>query len=242
MSSNFERVSKQVSGLQYMKQNQADFMRDFITKNDISNVLEIGFFKGKSSAYIASVLEDLGRGHLVTIDKKTSKKLSPNITEVLDNVDLAHRVTPTFSHRSYTWELGKMIRQSPRPQFDMCYFDGGHTWDMTGFGFFLVDMLLKPGGWIIFDDLNWTINKSLANAPQRARMYADYSEDEKEAQGVRLVFETITNHLGYSSMREVKKFSWGVARKPANNHQRIAEHGFSLFRNPRSKRAGAGAS
>jgi hypothetical protein len=105
-----------------------------------------------------------------------------------------------------------MVREEPRPQFDLCYFDGGHTWDVTGFGFVLVDMLLRPGGWIIFDDLNWTIAGSVGRGGSDT--YTQYSEDERAAQGVRLVYETLAPRLGYTDMKEVKEFQWGVARKP----------------------------
>ena len=41
-------------------------------------------------------------------------------------------------------------------KYDFCFIDGAHTWDTDGFAFCLVDRMLRPGGWIIFDDLNWT--------------------------------------------------------------------------------------
>jgi hypothetical protein len=40
--------------------------------------------------------------------------------------------------------------------------DGAHTWDTDGFAFFLVEKVLKPGGWILFDDLRWTYSSSPA--------------------------------------------------------------------------------
>jgi len=210
----FDRIDEQFHNLQYMKRPQAEFMRDFIREHDCKNILEVGFFKGKSSAYFAAILEDLGRGHLVTIDKRNAMGLSPNINQVLEQAGLLHRATPIFAERSHTWELGKMIRSGKRPQFDLCYFDGGHTWDVTGFGFFLVDVLLRPGGWIIFDDLDWTISKSLSRSPQRGDAYKGFSNDEKESPGVRMVFEHLVTHLGYTDIREVSRFSWGIARKP----------------------------
>ena len=54
----------------------------------------------------------------------------------------------------------EMIEAELPPTFDLVYLDGGHTWDATGFAFFLVDKLLRSGGWLIFDDIYWTINRS----------------------------------------------------------------------------------
>jgi predicted O-methyltransferase YrrM len=171
---NFELVSDKLRDLQYMKESQAVIMKNFIHEHEIKSILEIGFYKGKSTAYFAAILEDLGDGHVVTIDKKIARKYEPNIGETLALVGLSHRVTPIFAHRSHTWELGKLASEAPRPQFDMCYFDGGHTWDVTGFGFLLVDILLKPGGWIIFDDLDWTISKSLSRKSQQGQRLSKF--------------------------------------------------------------------
>ena len=210
----FDETDRKIGKLQYMTRENAEFMRKFIADRDLSSLLEIGFFKGKSTAYFAAILEDLGRGHVTAIDKKTALDHQPNIDDVLKMTGLSHRVTRVLSDRSYTWELLKMMRSTKPPQFDFCYFDGGHTWDATGFGFVLVDRLLKPGGWIIFDDLDWTIEKSLESSPQRESIYRKYGSDERTTPAVRLVFETLVKDFGYQNMNEVSAFSWGVAQKP----------------------------
>lgn len=198
-----------------MKEHQARFIADMIAEHDLKDILELGFFHGKSSAYIAATLEDLGRGHLTTIDTKEAQRKKPDIHQVVGELGLAHRVTPIFANRSYTWELGKMLQREERPQFDFCYLDGGHTWDATGFGFVLVDMLLRPGGWIVFDDLNWTITGSIGDRPlSDFPRYKDYDQEERDAQGVRMAFELLGPQLGYVNRREALKLRWGVAQKP----------------------------
>jgi predicted O-methyltransferase YrrM len=200
-----------------MNEKRAEFMRRLIRKNKSTDLLEIGFAHGKSSCYLAAILEDEGRGHLTTIDRVAAKKRKPAIDEVLAAVDLSHRVTPILAWRSYTWELAKMLQQTPRPQFDFCYFDGGHTWDQTGFGLLLVDMLLRPGGWIVFDDMDWTLKHSISlrkKAKTKARLEKTYSEDEREAQGVRMVWDLLLPRFGYQNLHEEKTLHWGVAQKP----------------------------
>src|SRR5690606_15735400 len=176
-----------------------------------------GFYHGKSSAYFAAILEDLGRGHLVTIDRNDAKKRKPNIDEVLTQLNLRHRVTPVYVERSYTWEMAKMIAVTPRPQFDLCYFDGGHTWDGTGFGFILVDLLLKPGGWIVFDDLKWTIQTAMQSMEKVPKHWLACSPDERVTPAVRLVFDLLVPHLGYTDMHVINRGQWGVARKPLHD-------------------------
>lgn len=219
---NIERVRTQFGDLQYMGHPQAMFMRDFIVEHDVRDVLEIGFYQGKSSAYFAAILEDLGRGHLTTIDRRNARNREPNIEQVLAALGLEHRVTPVYAHRSYTWELAKMIQDRPRRQFDLCYFDGGHTWDGTGFGFVLVDMLLRPGGWIIFDDLPWTIEVSTRHRKDMPKAWRKYGPDERATPAVQLVFDLIVPRFGYTDERIVNDGQWGIARKPLDDRPQRA--------------------
>jgi predicted O-methyltransferase YrrM len=212
--SQFEEVMAAFDELPYMRHPQAVLMRDLIVEHDAHDILEIGFYHGKSSAYIAAILEDLGRGHLVTIDRENARAREPNIEYVLSTLGLTHRVTPVYATRSYTWELAKMIRAAPRPQFDFCYFDGGHTWDGTGFGFVLVDLLLRPGGWILFDDLTWTVDAAMQHRKQVPRYWRNFSPDERAEPAVGLVFDLLVPHLGYTEQAVINRGQWGLARKP----------------------------
>ncbi len=220
----FDEVDEKFGELEYMRREQAEIIQRFVRKHDIRDMLEIGFFHGKSSAYFAAMLEDLGRGHLVTIDMRSARKREPNIDTVLSTLSLAHRVTPVYAHRSYTWELAKMIREKNPPQFDFCYFDGDHTWDGTGFGFLLVDVLLRPGGWILFDDLKWTIKESLKDRAKPPRHWVACDEDEQATPAVQLVFDQLVPHLGYTDLKTYNNGWWGIARKPLD---RTADQGLS---------------
>src|SRR5690606_21274764 len=93
-------------------------------------------------------------------------------------------------------------------------FDGGHLWDQTGFGFLLVDMLLRPGGWIIFDDLEWTIEAALRDERKPPKTWRIAGEDERKAAGVGMVFDLLVPHLGYTDLRTAHHGWWGIARKP----------------------------
>jgi len=211
--SKFEEITERFATVKYMNAARAEILRDLILRTDASDILEIGFYQGKSSLYIAGALEDLGRGHLVTIDREAAKRHAPNIHDLLAAAGLAHRVTPVFAFRSFTWELQKLIDCDPRPQFDLCYFDGGHTWDETGFGFLLVDLLLRPGGVIVFDDMNWTVAGSAAYGRNPGKS-ANYSPDEAEARSVERVWDLLVPERGYQRLARLDRIHWGVARKP----------------------------
>ena len=226
----FDEVSEKLAHVPYMTANRAAKMRELVIETDASSILELGFYQGKSTCYLAAMLEDRGKGHITTIDLDSAKKLSPNIHENLAALGIEHRVTTVYAKRSYTWELARMIKRGDR--FDLCYLDGGHTWDNTGFGFVLVDLILRPGGIIVLDDMSWSIAKSIAATDAFARRYARYDDDEKEEKVIKLVWDTVVPRLGYE--REyARRLNWGIARKPAHpkaDTRTLGDSGFGLFR------------
>ena len=210
-----EDICKELECVPYMKYKQAQIIKLAIVENNFKNGLEVGFFHGKSSLLIASIFEEIGEGHLITYDLESARNRDPNILQLLNDYNLSHRVTPVFCKRSYTWELAKIIKDMKGPIFDFCYLDGAHTWDATGFGFFLIDILLKPGGIIIFDDMDWTINKSPAYQKflkEGKDPYSQFPEDEKNSSCVRMVFEKLVPTRGYLCS-EIESVHWGLCQK-----------------------------
>lgn len=210
--SKFDLVNKTFEKVPYMRLKQARILREIIIEEGARDILEIGFFHGKSSTFIAAILEDQGAGSLTTMDLEKARERSPNIEEMLTEVGLGHRVTPIYCYRSYTWELQRLISLPQRPKFDFCYFDGGHAWDQTALGVLLVDMMLVPGGLILLDDMNWSVAGSTA-LKKRPKTVARYSKDEAETMTVRRVWDVVLPHLGYEYVREYTNPEWGLARK-----------------------------
>lgn len=147
---------------------------------------------------------------MVTMDLENARKRAPNIDELLDRCGLAHLVTPVYAHTSYTWELMKLLERDPHRRFDFVYIDGGHTWDVSGYGFLLTDKLLAPGGWMLFDDLDWTPEGSptMRNLPWVKKL----SDEERRSAQVRKVFEVlVATHPSYINVHE--RDQWGWAQK-----------------------------
>jgi predicted O-methyltransferase YrrM len=104
----------------------------------------------------------------------------------------------------------KFLQQGRQETFDFCYLDAGHSWDTTGFAFFLVARLLKPGGWIIFDDLNWSYARSPKLKDSAA--VAAMAEDERTTPQVRRVFELLVKtDPDFTLTFELN--GWGYAQK-----------------------------
>ncbi|ARE41233.1 hypothetical protein RGUI_3092 [Rhodovulum sp. P5] len=212
--SKFDLVAELFQDIPYMRQFEAEILRDLILQEGARKIIEVGFYQGKSSAYIGAILEDQGEeGSLLTLDMASARRHRPNIEDLLEKAGLAQRVTPIFCKRSYTWELQRLISAPERPLFDFCYFDGGHTWDSTGFGVLLIDMLLRPGGLLLLDDMDWTMSRS-KHYQSKPELLRKFDADEVESKPVRLVWDTVLTHLGYEQVREYPDAHWGLARKP----------------------------
>lgn len=157
----FEEIVRHIGSVLYMPPERGKLIYEFILRTKPERALELGFAHGTSSCYIAAAMQENGRGHLLTIDNKFARERKPDINTLLHQTGLDDFVEPVFCNRSYTWELMKLLEkhtENGRTEtvFDFVFIDGGHTWDSDGFSFLLTNRLLKPGGWVLFDDLLWT--------------------------------------------------------------------------------------
>jgi len=111
---------------------------------------------------------------------------------------------------SYTWRLMKMLQQDPTPRFDLCYIDGAHNWFVDALAYFLADRLLRPGGWMVLDDLYWTYASSpaLKGSEEVRRM----PPDEQTTQQVKQIYDLlIKTHPDYHNFRVEE--TWAFAQK-----------------------------
>lgn len=201
-------VSKAIGDVPFMQLPEATTLSEFITKHKARNILELGFYHGVSTCYIAATVKHNGGGSVVTVDLENVRNLKPNATELLAKCGVSDVVTAYFEPTSYVWRLMRFLEQDPVPQFDLCYIDGAHNWFVDGFAFFLVDRLLKPGGWIVMSDLDWTYDSSPTNRERAKGM----PEDERTTPQVRKVYELLVKtHPSYGEFME--RDDWAYARK-----------------------------
>jgi len=136
-------------------------VHEFVRKHGFTDCLELGFAHGVGSVYIASALEAAGAGKLTCVDTRTALDRVPTATELLGKAGLEHRVELVHEDTSYTWYLHDRLREQLRPDhtveplYDFVFLDGAHTWDVDGLTVVLVEKLLKPGGYLLLDDVNW---------------------------------------------------------------------------------------
>lgn len=205
-------VHEMFPDLPYMKLEQAEMLEQFLTDNHLTRCMELGFFHGKSSAFIAAILRDIGQGHLLTIDRRHALERQPTIHDVLKALDLEDWVTISYQQRSYTWKLMRMLEQEERPTFNFCYIDAAHTWDDTGLAFFLVDKLLEPGGWLLFDDIDFEYQTLVKKGEEVPEYLLRMGQEERTTRQVRKVWELLVKeHTNYGDYFE--HGTWAFTRK-----------------------------
>jgi predicted O-methyltransferase YrrM len=199
-----EDVKEIVKDIPFMTLERAKEITSFLHKENLKRLLELGFCHGVSSCYLAAAMQEVGGDPVVTIDLLSAMQRDPNIEELLELCKLKDRVEFYYEEKSYNWRLMKFIEE--KRSFDFCYIDGGHDWYNTGFAFFLVDKLIEPGGWILFDDLDWTMEH--IDKPWALRRPLE----ERRTPQVRKVWELLVQqHPSYGNFRE--HGSWGFAQK-----------------------------
>lgn len=213
----FKDIAKILKDLPYMTNLQGKIIYDFIRRSGFQNILELGFAHGTSTCYFAAALDEIKSGIITTIDNQLAKDRKPNIFILLDKTNLNDYVKPIFAETSYTWELMKIIEQQTidgicKPLFDFCFIDGAHTWEVDGLAFFLVEKLLKPGGWILFDDIYWTFSKS--PSLKNTKIVKKMPDDQKTIPQVERIFSLLVRkHQNFGNIKIHKEWGWAQKKK-----------------------------
>jgi len=202
-------IHRTLGRLPYMTLEQGTYIYDIIKRENLSHVLELGFYHGVSSMYFAGALAEIEGGLCISIDRSAALSLEPNIYSLAEKCGLSDRLRIITSEWSYTYHLLELLEEGWRNRFDLIYVDGGHTWELTGMAVSLSAHLLRPGGWLLLDDLDWTVEKSYRRKQQEIpfRLAAPAS-----LPGVRKAFEQLVK-LDARFEQETEYRSWGVARR-----------------------------
>jgi predicted O-methyltransferase YrrM len=222
----FETVASAIAGVPFMTPHQGRIVYDHIRETRPSEALELGTAHGVGAAYMATALADNGAGALTTVDFARAN-YDPSPEDVLARAGVADRVTVVREFSSYTWWLKEQVAArsdahgNVEPRFDFVYLDGSKNWTIDGFAVVLVEKLLKPGGWLLMDDLDW----SYADHPDRKWVNGvdtrKLSEPERTQPHLRSVFELIVaQHPSFTELR-VQDEWWGWARKAPGEPRRL---------------------
>jgi predicted O-methyltransferase YrrM len=215
----FDLVWQAVGSVPFITHSNARTLYDLILEQQLSNILELGIAHGTATCCMAAALDEMGRGTVTSVDL-TSAQFSPSAEEQLASLKLDRFVDIFRMQTGYTWFLHDEIRRlsnggSCQPKFDLCIIDGPKNWTIDGCAFFLADKLLKPGGWLIFDDLDWTYAAADSHRTSTDGItHHLLSQDERTTPQIREVFELlVVQHPSYSNFIRHESTGWAIAQK-----------------------------
>ena len=199
--------------LRYMSLVQGEYITNLIKKYKSRDILELGTYHGVSTCYLASAAKT-NNGKVTTVDVPSSLDLKPNINELIIKLSLDN-IEVISQKEGAAWFLKELIKNNKK--FDFIYLDAGHTWNCTGLLFFLSDKVLKPGGLMLFDDLDWTLNKAHPMTPDWAKKWTN---DEKNSAQIGEVWDVLVKQ-SRNFYQFTRWGSWGICRKKISIKDRV---------------------
>lgn len=225
----FETAVKSVEGVPYMPPEDGARIYDHIRKTQPENVLELGTAHGVSAVYMAAALEANAHGQITTVDYAEAPFRDPTPEQLVARARLSHRVEIVRQYSSYTWFLKEKIEERSdsagncEPLYDFCFLDGCKNWTVDGLAVFLVEKLLRPGGWLLLDDLTWSYGRE---GSRGGRESCDgitnrlLSSEELAEPHMMAIFELLLRqHPSFTQFR-VENEWWGWAQKAPGEPRR----------------------
>jgi predicted O-methyltransferase YrrM len=215
-----EVLQRAIQGVPYIRPDQGRRLYEFLLAQRPTELLELGFAHGASACYAAAALHELGRGRVTCVDLESSACRDPNFEVLLTRTGLGQFVEIHREPNSYTWFLKRQVEERSHegccaPVYDFCYIDGSKNWTVDGCAFFLADKLLRPGGWILFDDVTWTYKayeEATGNAATDGLTHRTMAPDEYAVPHIEAIFRLLVmQHPDYSEFRI--EDSWAFAHK-----------------------------
>lgn len=131
-------------------------IQKFFNKSDTFCYAELGIYKAETANQI---LINFSNANVHLFDFDDTILSAKNKLSIFEN-----RVT-YFENSyklcdSYNYNLLNIIKENNQPIYDYAFLDGAHTFAIDALSYFLLDILLKPGGYLDFDDYDWTLKNS----------------------------------------------------------------------------------
>ena len=180
-----------------------------------SSCIELGTGFGATTCVLAAALEANGSGRVVTVDMFRHEPV--NVDVVSSHVGLRERIDIVVDPLGYNWYLADRIRRESesgtcKPVFDFCLLDGAHEFEPDALAFTLVAKLLKPGGALVVDDVNF----HLRQIPNWRDSFGNRSDRELDTEQIRMVWELLVRqHPDFEDfrLRQDGRLGWARRRK-----------------------------
>jgi len=156
--------------------SKASILIDIINRMQATTIVEIGVWGGKSLVPMAYALKVLGKGKIYGIDPWDSNESIQGVMNDANRDYWGHvdheAVFQAINQNIDRFDLRNQVElirstsanAAPIHDIDILHIDGNHS-DFTSY----IDVtkwvpLVKPGGWIIVDDISWYENGGFTQA------------------------------------------------------------------------------
>lgn len=205
----FDTVARAVEGVPFMSPAQGRVVYEHVARTQPRWAVELGTAHGVGAAYIAAALPPGGR--LITVDF-AGAAYDPSPEDVLARAGVAGRVDVVREHSSYTWWLKAELERS-EPRLDFAYLDGAKNWTIDGLAVLLLERCLRPGGWLLIDDLHWSYDDDPGRAVSDGVTVRSLSAAERGEPHLRAVFDLlIAGNPAWTDLR-IQDDWWAWARR-----------------------------
>jgi predicted O-methyltransferase YrrM len=225
-----EDVDRMVGDTPYMTLEQARILQRFWGTVPDGDILELGFAYGKGSAYLGAIASERGR-RATCVDNSTALERNPRADETVNAARVADHVDLVFAENGYLWWMKQQLEAGGEcRRFSLVYLDGAHDWFVDGFAALLLDRFMVPGGVLILDDLDWSMDVS--SAPDIVARRAAMTTDLVTTRQIRSVWELLLQ--ADPTWGEFEEYGdWGIARKLSTNERRSSVERVVVHATPR---------
>lgn len=198
-----------------MPEAAMNYIHQFILDHQLVDCIELGTGFGATSCMIVDALEQLGNGKLVTLDKYYHQPVNVDVLLQYVGYGNTNKIEVIADELGYNWYLPELILKQTQddyctPLFDFCLLDGAHEWEVDALAFFLVAKLIKPGGWIAIDDINYYFRMM----PDWEKFHAHRTRRELDTLQMEMVYEiAVKQHPDFEEFHLTHDGRVGWARK-----------------------------
>ena len=166
-------------------------LQECMNKAEHPVFFEIGVGIGATTREVARMLNNRGSIWLFSRQREV-RELKADL-EALGYANVnGDWSSPHNTFSGYHFELAYAFVRNALPPFDLAYIDGGHVYHLDAPAACVLKELCNPGGFMAFDDWQWSLAKSPTLNPQKRPATAvDYDARQISECHVQLVCKTI---------------------------------------------------
>lgn len=168
-----------------------EYLKEIIDKTPNLVFYEIGVGIGATTLGAAKLLNNNGQIVLFSREADVIELTDDLIKLGYTNIN-SRWGSPNNTYSGYHFELAKAFSQKQLPGFDLAYIDGGHLFHLDAPASCVLKELCKPGGYMIFDDYYWSLEKSPTMNPSiRSKTKVDFDINQIKECHVKLVCDVV---------------------------------------------------